>query len=168
MRVTAAFNKMLALIGACVTAVTFESDRIVVTVRLRRRKLVCPHCGWATRRRYDTRPVESTWRALDFGAWKLLARARLRRLACPEHGVVTEGVPFARVGSRFVADFEDLGAWLASRMDKTSVTRLCRIDWRTVGAIVARVVDDGLDPARLDGLYDIGIDEIAYRKATAT
>ncbi|MGH8901318.1 MAG: helix-turn-helix domain-containing protein [Egibacteraceae bacterium] len=77
--------------------------------------------------------------------------------------MVTERAPFARVGSRFVADFEDLVAWLASRTDKTSVTRLCRIDWRTVGAIVARVVDDELDPARLDGLYGIGIDEVAYR-----
>lgn len=164
MRVTAAFNKMLALVGACVTAVAFEPELIVVTVKLRRFKLVCPHCGWATWKRYDTRTVDSTWRALDLGAWKVLVRARLRRLNCPEHGVVVEGVPFARVGSRFVADFENLVAWLASRMDKTSVTRLCRVNWRTVGAIVARVVDDELDPGRLNGLYDIGIDEVAYRK----
>jgi transposase len=49
-------------------------------------------------------------------------------------------------------------------MDKTSVTRLCRIDWRTVGAIVTRVSADKIDPQRLNGLYDIGIDEISYRK----
>jgi transposase len=89
--------------------------------------------------------VDSTWRALDLGRWKVTVRARLRRLACPTHGVVTEGVPFARWGSRFVADFEDLVAWLATRMDKTSVTRLCRIDWRTVGAIITRVSAEKLD-----------------------
>ncbi|MGH8901319.1 MAG: transposase family protein [Egibacteraceae bacterium] len=161
MRVTAAFNKMLALVGVWVSAVDFESDRIVVTVKLRRFKLVCPHCGWTTRKRYDTRPVESTWRALDLSAWKVLVHARLRRLNCPEHGVVTERAPFARVGSRFVADFTDLVAWLASKTDKTSVTRLCRIDWRTVGAIITRVSAEKLDPGRLDGLYDIGVDEIA-------
>ncbi len=146
------------------TAVAFELELIVVSVRLRRFKLVCPHCEASTWERYDTRPVESAWRALDLGAWRVTVHARLRRLNCPEHGVVTEGVPFARVGSRFVADFEDLVVWLASRTDKTSVARLCRIDWRTVGAIVARVVDEELDPGRLDGLYDIGIDEVSCRK----
>lgn len=40
----------------------------------------------------------------------------------------------------------DLVAWLAARMDKTSVTRLCRTDWRTVGAIVDRVTADEVDP----------------------
>jgi transposase len=35
---------------------------------------------------------------------------------------------------------------------------------RTTGAIVARVVADQLDDSRLDALYDIGVDEVAYRK----
>jgi transposase len=167
-RVTAAFNKMLALVGAWVTKVAFDTDVIVVSVRLRRFKLACPYCEFQTWHRYDTRPADSTWRALDLGAWRVMVAARLRRLRCPEHGVVVEGVPFARPGSRFVADFEDLVAWLATKMDKTSVTRLCRIDWRTVGAIVTRVITEKLDPARLEGLYDIGIDEVAYRKGPST
>lgn len=50
---------------------------------------------WA---RYDTRPVAS-WRHLRLGTWRLVVRAQLRRLACPEHGVRVEGVPFARPGS---------------------------------------------------------------------
>ncbi|MGH8886662.1 MAG: transposase family protein [Egibacteraceae bacterium] len=164
MRVTAAFNKMLALVGVWVSAVAFESDRIVVTVRLRRFKLVCPHCEASTWKRYDTRGVDSTWRALDLGAWEVAVRARLRRLCCPEHGVVVEGAPFARAGPRFAADFADLVAWLARRWTRPRLTRLCRVSWRTVGAIVARVVDERLDPNRLNGLYDIGIDEIAHRK----
>jgi transposase len=166
MRVTAVFNKILNLVGVCVSKVVFEPEegRWVVTVRLRRHKLVCAHCEFSTWSGYDTRQVDSTWRALDLGRWKVTVRARLRRLACPTHGVVTEGVPFARCGSRFVADFEDLVAWLATRMDKTFVTRLCRIDWRTVGAIITRVSAEKSDPGRLDGLYDISLDEVSYRK----
>ena len=163
-RVTAAFNKILGLLGVWVSKVAFEPDRVVVTVRLRRRQLVCPHCGFSTAARYGTRKAESSWRALDLGAWRVIVHARLRRLRCDEHGVVVEAVPLARYGSGFVSDFEDLVAWLTTRMDKTSVTRLCRIGWRTVGAIVAHVSADELDPQRLDGLYDIGIDEISYRK----
>jgi transposase len=95
-------------------------------VRLRRRRLVCPHCAFSTAARQDTRKANSSWRALDLGTWKVIVCAGLRRLRCPEHGVVVEGVPFSRHGSGFVSDFEDLVAWLATRMDKTSVTRLCR------------------------------------------
>jgi transposase len=61
-------------------------------------------------------------------------------------------------------DVDDLVAWLATKMDKTAVTRLVRINWRTVGAIIERVVADELDPHRLDGLFEIGIDEVSYRK----
>jgi transposase len=39
-----------------------------------------------------------------------------------------------------------------------------RINWRTVGRIVERVVADELDPHRLDGLFEIGVDEISWRK----
>jgi transposase len=164
-RVTTAFNMLLRLAGVNVTAVAFHADRVVVDVRLRRRRLVCPRCGWSTRWRYDTQPHPSTWRALDLGVWRAVIRARLRRLACrPCDRVVVEAVDFARHGARFTRDVEDLVAWLATRTDKTAITRLCRINWRTVGAIIERVVADELDPHRLDDLYEIGIDEVSYRK----
>jgi transposase len=89
---------------------------------------------------------------------------RRRRLRCPGHGVVIEGAPFARDRSQHTRDFEDLVAWLATRTDKTTVCRFTRIAWRTVGAICQRVTADVLDPGRLSGLVDIGVDEISWRK----
>jgi transposase len=163
-RVTTAFKRLLGLPGINVTAVEFQADRIVVDVGLRRRRLVCPHCGWTTRARHNLQRDRSTWRALDLGVWQVVVRARLRRLACPDHGVVVEQVPFARHGARFTRDVEGMVAWLASKMDKTAVTRLTRVNWRTVGAIIERVVADELDPHRLDDLYEIGVDEVSYRK----
>jgi len=163
-RVTAAFNRLLALSGTTVREVSFEPAQITVTVALRRRRLVCADCCYSSRARYDTRIVDSTWRHLDLGRLRLVVKARLRRLACPAHGVRTEGVPFARPESGFTRDFEDLVAWLATRMDKSAVTRLVRIAWQTVGAICQRVVVDGLDHHRLDELFEIGVDEVAWRK----
>ena len=60
----------------------------------------------------------------------------------------------------FRSDFEALVAFLATRMDKTAITRLLRIDWETVGRICQRVVTDELDPGRLDDLFEIGVDEV--------
>jgi transposase len=55
--------------------------------------------------------------------------------------------------------------WLAVHTSKTAITELLRIAWSTVGAIVARVVDEAravVDP--FDGLARIGIDEISYKR----
>src|SRR3989337_2354232 len=110
--------------GIRVASVSFEATEVGVQVRLRRRLLACPLCSFTTAGRYDTRPVTSTWRHLDLGRWRLSVRAGLRRLRCPEHGVRGEAVPFARAGSRFCRDFEDLVAFLATKTDKTTITRL--------------------------------------------
>lgn len=164
MRVTTAFKRLLRLEGVNVTSVVFGINVITVTVALRRRRLVCPHCGYRTRFRYDTRREPSSWRHLDLGVWRVEVQATLRRLGCPTHGVVVEGVPFARPGAHLTRDFDDLLAWLATRMDKTSVARLCRVSWRTVGRACERVVATELDADRLDGLFRIGVDEISWRK----
>ena len=167
MRVTTVFNKLLKLVGAWVTGVEFDDDDgvVFVDVRLRRRLLECPHCGWRTGARHNWQERPSTWRTLDFGTWRVVVRCRLRRLDCwPCERVVVEAVPFARHRARFTRDFEDLVAWLVAHTDKTAVTRLVRINWRTTGAIVERVVGDQLDDSRLDGLFEAGVDEVAYRK----
>ena len=164
MRVTTVGRRLLDLDGITVTKFDLEGDVVVAEVALRRRRLVCSRCRFSTRARYDTREVFSRWRGLDLGRRRVSVRARLRRLACPVHGVVTEGVPFARPGSGFTTDFEDLVAYLATKTDKTTITRLQRIDWDTVGRICERVVAEGLDPSRLDGLVSIGVDEVSWRR----
>ena len=164
MRATTAFKRLMDLPGVTVTDVDFQPAKVVVRVRLRRSKLSCPACGFTTRARYDTRPVSSAWRHLDLGRWRLEVRADLRRIDCPTHGARTEGVPFARAGSRFTRDFEDLVGWLATTMDKTALCRLVRIDWDTTGRIIERVMETGLDPNRLDNLFVCGADEVSWRK----
>jgi transposase len=161
-RATTAFNKMLAIPGAHVAAVTFTPEGIVVDLARRGKRLRCP-CGWFTRAVYD-RSTRS-WRRLDLGTAKLILRAEIRRLWCRRCGRVrTEEVPWARPSARFTRDFEDVVAWLAQRMDKTAITRLLRCSWEAVAGIVARVVADQVDDARLEGVYRIGVDEVSYRK----
>jgi transposase len=144
--------------------VRFAPDRVVVEVALKRRRLVCPRCAFSTAARKDTRPVDSVWRHLDLGVWRLEIHCRRRRLRCPRHGVLAEAVPFARHHAHFTRDFECLVAWLAARTDKTAITRMLRVDWDTVGRIVERVCADELDPARLQELYDIGVDEVSWKR----
>lgn len=121
-------------------------------------------CSFTARAGYDTREVPSWWRAPDFGPHVVIVRALLRRLVCPEHGVRVQAVPFARHGARLTRDVEDVAAFLATKTDKTTIARFLRIDWDTVGRICERVVAEGLDAGRLEGLVNIGVDEISWKK----
>jgi transposase len=111
------------------------------------------------------RPEQRRWRHLDLGACKLYLEAEIRRLGCPRcQRVRTEDVPWARPSARLTRDLEDLIAFMAQRMDKTTVARLLRVSWESVARAVTRVVADRLDDTRLDELYRIGVDEVSYRK----
>lgn len=74
------------------------------------------------------------------------------------------GRPLRPVRFRFTRDFEDLVGFLATTADKTTICRLVHIDWDTVGHILTRVMDDRLDPNRLESLFEIGVDEVSWRK----
>ena len=162
MRVSTAFNKMLGIEGASVAGVTFAPEGVVVSLRRRRCKLVCP-CGWKTWASYDRR--RRRWRHVDLGGTKLWLEHDVRRLECRRcRRVRTEAVPWARPGARHTRDLQDVVAWLAQRTDKTTISNLLRLSWEAVAKIVVDVVADHLDGTRLDGLYRIGVDEVSYRR----
>jgi transposase len=161
-RVSTAFNRMLALPGAWVESVSFAPEGIVVGLRRRGRRHRCP-CGTLSRARYDT--SRRRWRHLDLGACRLWLEAEITRVECRGCGRVrTEELPWARPGARHSRDFEDVVAWLAQRADLTTVATLLRCSWTAVRNIIGRVVADHIDESRLEGLYRIGVDEIAYRR----
>ena len=162
MRVTTAFNRLLAIEGARVSDVLFGADGVTVRVALRRRRAACSNCGQLCRRVHDR--AWRRWRHLDLGASRCFIEYELRRVRCADCGVRVEAVPWARTGARHTRDFEDLVAFMAQQMAKTPICALLRVGWDSVGAIVERVVADHLDADRLAGLVLIGIDEISYRK----
>jgi transposase len=161
-RVTTALNRLLALAGASVTGVRVASEGVIVTVRLRRRRIACSVCGQAYVGMHDRQLRR--WRHLDLAGHRCFLEYELRRVDCRDCGVRVEAVPWARRGARHTREFEDLVAFCAQRMAKSQVQALLRIGWDTVGRIIGRVVADHLDERRLEGLVQIGVDEISYRR----
>jgi transposase len=159
-RVSTAFNRLLQIPGASVTDVVIGDRDIEVSLCLKKRLLKCP-CGKQVRPTYDRR--RRRWRHLDLGRCRLWLVYAIRRLDCPDCGVITEDVPWARAGARFTRDFEDMVLWLTQRTDRTTVSTLMRCSWESVTAIINRGVADLLDGRRLQTLYRIGVDEICYR-----
>jgi transposase len=162
------WRKLLGVDRATVIeSVDFDEDAgsVVVHVRLRRpAKRRCGRCG-VRAPGYDQGEGRRNWRAIDLGTMKCFLQAETPRVNCPEHGPTVAQVPWARHGAGHTRFFDDQVAWLVTHTAKSTVCELMRIAWRTVGSIIARVVDDGRsahDP--FDGLVRIGIDEISYKK----
>jgi transposase len=162
MRATSLLRTLIALQDTIVTGFEFDEDGIVIDVRPTWQIGRCSECG-CKGPKYDDR--ERLWRHLDLGGIRCHLRYRLRRVSCSKCGVKVEAVPWAESGSRFTEPFELHTAYLAQHNDKTTVTKLMRIAWETVGKIVGRFVRRQQGEAdRLDGLTVIGVDELSYRR----
>lgn len=162
MRVTTALNRLLAFRGVSVTDVRLGGEGVIVSVRLRRRRIACSVCGQAYRAMHD-RELRR-WRHLDLAGHRCFIEYELRRVRCRDCGVRVEAVPWARRAARHTREFEDLVAFCAQQMAKSQVQALLRVGWDTVGRIVTRVVGDHLDDRRLCGLVAVGCDEVSYRR----
>lgn len=141
------------------------ADALVAHVRPRRpTKRRCGRCEQPAVG-YDQGDGRRRWRTLDLGTTRAVLEADAPRVVCREHGVTVAAVPWARHGAGFTRGFEDQVAWLACQASKSAITQVMRVAWRTVGAIIARVVAErGADRDPLAGLRRIGIDEISHRK----
>lgn len=155
-------RRLLGVKGLVVRGARFEPHGVEVEVRPRQRRARCGECGRPSPG-YDTADSR-LWRHLSLGPTVFWLSYAPRRVQCREHGVKVERVPWAEHDSRFTHEFEEMTAWLAQRMDKTATCKLMGINWRTVGTIIERVVAARLDPARLDELYVIGVDELSFRR----
>ncbi len=167
MRSTSVWQRLLGLTSTVVEEAALDEHGGALVVSVRPRKGARQRCGRCGRRAgwYDRGEGRRRWRALDVGELRCWLEADAPRVNCPEHGPTVVGVPWARHGAGHTRAFDDQVAWLATHTSKTAVVELMRIAWRTVGAIVTRVVADGRaahDP--FDGLRRIGIDEISYRR----
>jgi transposase len=139
----------------------------VVSVRPDRRWQRRPRCGVCRERAplYD-RGHRRRWRSLDDGLLRVYFEACLPRVTCAEHGVVIAAVPWARHGAGHTIPFDETVAWFAPGASKKLISVLLRINWHTVGSILARVMAerDGQDGDRLTAVRRIGIDEVSFAK----
>jgi transposase len=158
---------LLGIEQACIEKIEFDQAEQLLVAHVRPSRRWRGRCGRCEKRcrGYDQGAGRRRWRALDVGSVRAVLEADAPRVRCREHGVVVAAVPWARHGAGHTRAFDDQTAWLAVACSKTAVTELMRVAWRTVGAIVTRVVaEQDATRDRLGGLRRIGIDEISYKR----
>ncbi len=146
MRDASLWRALLGLDQVVVEDVEFDEETGVLVASVRPKKGAArPRCGICGKRapRYDRGEGSRRWRALDLGTIATYLKAEAPRVRCPHHGVVVAQVPWARHGAGHTRAFDDQVAWLVTHTSKSAVVELMRVAWRTVGAIVTRVVAEG-------------------------
>ncbi len=126
-------------------------------------RFACPECERGECGVYDS--SERTWRHLNFFQHKTLLHARQPRIECPDHGVKTVQVPWARSGSGFTLLMEAFILVLvqggmtpaqAARMIDEHDTRL----WR----VLQHYVEQARAEADFSQVTAIGVDETSRRR----
>lgn len=162
MRLTKLLRILLGLEETRVLDASFDEAGLVIDVAPSWRRPRCSECGQRCPG-YD-RVRDRRWRHLDVAGMQFHLRYDTRRVKCPTCGVKVERLPWAEPGSWFTRPFEDQVGYLAQRSDKTTISSMMRVAWDTVGAIIQRVVARHEDGDALDGLTQIGVDELSYRR----
>jgi transposase len=140
-----------------------EKRRLDLTIDFKRgAHFSCPECSKPECAVHDTNT--RTWRHLDFFQHQAYLTARVPRIQCPDCGVKQVVVPWARPGSGFTLLFEIFALLLSQQMAIAPLAVLLRVHPDSVWRILGHYVEQAVQDAKLNGLTQVGIDEVAQRK----
>ena len=122
----------------------------------------CPECGKSFRRYYDRPWVRL--RDLDISRHRVYVWVSRYRVRCPQCGVRRVESRIARHHARCTRRFERWLFTLTKSMPVKDVSELARIDWRTVKDAEIRYIVGLLRKRDLNGITDLGIDEVSEKK----
>lgn len=138
-------------------------EALVIDIEPRRNSWpVCPECG-KRRKAYD-RQQQRLFEYLPVWTFKVYFRYAPRRVSCPEHGVKVESMPWGYGKERMTFSYQVFLARWAKRLSWKETADIFETSWDTVFRAVSFVVDYGLTHRSLEGVTEIGVDEIAVFK----
>jgi len=125
-------------------------------------RFVCAGCGRDDCAVHDTR--DDRWRHLDFFQHQAVLHARVPRVTCPECGVRTVNVPWARPGSGFTLLFEALILAMVKDMPVLAVARLIGETDNKIWRILHHYVEEAVAAMDLSEVRQIAADETSAKR----
>jgi len=122
----------------------------------------CPACGKMCKA-HDFQ--EKTWRHLNFSQHHCYIPAKVPRTRCPEHGVKTVKIPWARKGSKFTLLFEQAALMLMRQMPiSPPAAKLMGITYKSLWRIIVHHVERAMSGLDLSFVQAVAVDETASGK----
>jgi transposase len=139
------------------------ADALIVDIKPRRNsKPECPECG-KRGKTYDTQPSR-LFEYVPIWAFKVFFRYSPRRVLCPACGIKVEAMPWGYGKEQMTFSYQVYLARWARRLSWKETADIFKTSWDSVFRAVQFVVDYGLANRNLDGVTEIGVDEIAVFK----
>jgi len=146
----------------CVTLIA-GVEALVIDIEPRRNsRPICPECG-KRQKMYD-RQSQRLFEYIPVWSFKTYFRYAPRRVRCPEHGVKVEALPWAYGKERMTFSYQVYLSRWAKRLSWKETADIFETSWDTVFRAVKFVVDYGLTHRNLEGVTEIGVDEISVFK----
>ena len=138
-------------------------DALIIDIEPRRNsRPICPECGLRCTV-YDRQPPR-LFEYLPIWSFKAFFRYAPRRVKCPEHGVKVEALPWSHGKERTTLSYQLFLSRWAKRLSWLETAKVFETSWDSVFRAVKMVVDYGLVHRDLEGISEIGVDEVAVFK----
>ena len=138
-------------------------EALVIDIIPRRNsRPVCPECN-KRRNVYDRQP-QRLFEYLPIWSFKSYFRYAPRRVNCPACGVKVEAMPWGYGKERMTFSYQVYLARWAKRLSWKETADIFETSWDTVFRAVKFIVDYGLSHRDLEGVTEIGVDEISVFK----
>jgi transposase len=138
-------------------------DALVIDIKPRKgSKPECPECG-KRGKAYDTQPAR-LFEYVPIWTFKVFFRYSPRRVSCPNCGIRVEAMPWGYGKEQMTISYQVYLARWARRLSWKETADIFKTSWDSVFRAVQFVVDYGLANRNLDGVTEIGVDEIAVFK----
>jgi transposase len=159
------FNRVQPIKGFVYEAITWSQtlpDTIEAFILPRQgSSALCSRCGKPCAC-YDHLGMR-TWQSVPLWTFLVVLLYPMRRVNCPDCGIVVERVPWAEGKQTLTNTFRLWLARWARLLSWQEVADLFGVVWTDVSRSVAWVVEFGLEHRDLQGIVAIGIDEVCVR-----
>ena len=149
-----------------VTEITFSEEQHQLDLHLdfpAGSRFACPECGQGDCAVHDTE--ERTWRHLNFFQHQTYLHARQPRVKCPQHGVKTVEVPWARPQVGFTLLMEAFIVALAQwGMTPAQIARMIEVRDKRIWRVLEHYVEKARAEADYSEVKIIGVDETSRRR----
>ena len=126
-------------------------------------KAICSECGRLCPT-YDTAQEPREFEFVPLWMIPVYFLYKMRRVSCPEHGVIVEGVPWGDGKNTQTIEMRQFLANWARRLSWSETAECFRTTFGKVQRAVKWIVDWGLKHRDLEGVKSIGVDEVQIHK----
>jgi len=138
-------------------------DALIIDIKPRRNsRPICPECG--KRGRTHDKQRARLFEYVPIWTFKVFFRYAPRRVACPTHGIRVEAMPWGYGKEQMTISYQVYLARWAKRLSWKETADIFKTSWDSIFRAVQYVVDYGLTNRSLDGVTEIGVDEICVFK----